>query len=117
MKKRLFKYTDFLTESKIEMLLEAKIQFTDDFINVLDRMDNVSADKLLNLIDKDIDVNTNFIDINIEKDGIVDFIPDDKLEKLPWIISPESRSVFTNLASGIYTKSIGDMFNFLKTKS
>jgi len=105
MKKRLFKYTDFLTESKIEMLLEAKIQFTDDFINVLDRMDNVSADKLLNLIDKDIDVNTNFIDINIEKDGIVDFIPDDKLEKLPWIISPESRSVFTNLASGIYTKS------------
>ena len=38
MKKRLFGYTDFLLESKIEMLLEAKIRFNDDFVNVLDTM-------------------------------------------------------------------------------
>ena len=75
MKKRLFGYTDFLLESKIEMLLEAKIRFNDDFVNVLDTMNNVTADKLLNMIGKEVDVNTNYIDINIDKDGFVNFIP------------------------------------------
>jgi hypothetical protein len=86
MRKRLFGYTDFLLESKIEMLLEAKIRFNDDFVNVLDKMDNVTADKLLNMIGKDVDVNTNYIDINIDKDGFVEFIPDDKAEKLPLVV-------------------------------
>jgi len=86
MKKRLFGYTDFLLESKIEMLLEAKIRFNDDFVNVLDKMDNVTADKLLNMIGKEVDVNTNYIDINIDKDGFVEFIPDDKTEKLPLVV-------------------------------
>jgi hypothetical protein len=86
MRKRLFGYNDFLLESKIEMLLEAKIRFNDDFVNVLDKMDNVTADKLLNMIGKDVDVNTNYIDINIDKDGFVNFIPDDKAEKLPLVV-------------------------------
>jgi hypothetical protein len=87
MRKRLFGYTDFLLESKIEMLLEAKIRFNDDFVNVLDKMDNVTADKLLNMMGKDVDVNTNYIDINIDKDGFVNFIPDDKAEKLPLVVT------------------------------
>jgi len=86
MRKKLFGYNDFLLESKIEMLLEAKIHFNDDFVNVLDKMDNVTADKLLNMIGKDVDVNTNYIDINIDKDGFVEFIPDDKTEKLPLVV-------------------------------
>ena len=87
MRKRLFGYTDFLLESKIEMLLEAKIRFNDDFVNVLDTMNNVTADKLLNMMGKEVDVNTNYIDINIDKDGFVNFIPDDKTEKLPLVVT------------------------------
>jgi hypothetical protein len=97
MRKRLFGYTDFLLESKIEMLLEAKIRFNDDFVNVLDKMDNVTADKLLNMIGKDIDVNTNYIDINIDKDGFVEFIPDDKAEKLPLVVT-DNGMMYTSTA-------------------
>jgi hypothetical protein len=49
-------------------------------------MDNVTADKLLNMIGKEVDVNTNYIDINIDKEGFVEFIPDDKTEKLPLVV-------------------------------
>lgn len=97
MKKRLFGYTDFLLESKIEMLLEAKIRFNDDFVNVLDTMNNVTADKLLNMMDKDVDVNTNYIDINIDKDGFVNFIPDDKAEKLPLVVT-DNGMMYTSTA-------------------
>ena len=97
MKKRLFGYTDFLIESKIEMLLEAKIRFNDDFVNVLDTMNNVTADKLLNMIGKEVDVNTNYIDINIDKDGFVNFIPDDKTEKLPLVVT-DNGMMYTSTA-------------------
>jgi hypothetical protein len=98
MKKRLFGYTDFLLESKIEMLLEAKIRFNDDFVNVLDTMNNVTADKLLlNIMGRDIDVNTNYIDINIDKDGFVNFIPDDKAEKLPLVVT-DNGMMYTSTA-------------------
>jgi len=86
MNKRLFRYEDFLLESRIEPLLEANIAFSKDFEDLLDKMDNVTADKILNLVGKDIDVNTNYIDIDIEKDGFVKFVPDDKAEKVPYII-------------------------------
>ena len=97
MKKRLFGYTDFLLESKIEMLLEAKIRFNDDFVNVLDTMNNVTADKLLNMIGKEVDVNTNYIDINIDKDGFVNFIPDDKTEKLPLVVT-DNGMMYTSMS-------------------
>ena len=87
MKRLLFGYEDFLLESKLEMLLEAKIKFSDDFTKVLNKIassGNDTADKLIGLADKNIDVNTNYIDISIEKDGFIEFIPDDKVEKLPW---------------------------------
>jgi len=90
MKRLLFGYEDFLLESKLEMLLEAKIKFSDDFAKVLSQIassGNDTADKLIGLADKDIEVNTNYIDISLEKDGFIEFIPDDKAEKLPWRIA------------------------------
>lgn len=84
MNRKLFRYEDFLLESRMESLLEANIAFSEEFENLLDKMDNVTADKILNLIGKDIDVNTNYIDIDIEKDGFVKFVADDKAEKIPF---------------------------------
>jgi len=86
MKNRLLRYEDFRIDESVSLLLEANIAFSEEFENLLDRMDTVTADKLLNLIGKDIDVNTNYIDVDIEKDGFVKFVADDKAEKVPFIV-------------------------------
>jgi len=86
MKNRLLRYEDFRINESVSLLLEANIAFSEEFENILDKMDTVVADKLLNMIGKDIDVNTNYIDVDIEKDGFVKFIPDDKAEKLPLVV-------------------------------
>jgi hypothetical protein len=86
MKRTLFRYEDFLLESNIEMLLEAKIRFSDKFISVLDSIGGDTAEKVLGLANKEIDVNNNYIDIIVDKEGLVEFIPDDKAEKQPlWV--------------------------------
>ena len=97
MKKKLLRYDDMFIDSGIAALLEANIAFSEEFENLLDNMDNVTADKILNLIGKDIDVNTNYIDIDIDKDGFVKFVPDDKAEKVPYIIQ-RNATVYVNLS-------------------
>ena len=82
---RIFKYEDFLIESKIELLLEANIEMSDNFIDILCDINTPLSNKLLDIRGKDIDVNTNYIDIDIEKDGFVKFFPDDKVEKIPFL--------------------------------
>ena len=86
MKNRLLRYEDFRINESVSLLLEANIAFSEEFENLLDKMDTVVADKLLNMIGKDIDVNTNYIDVDIEKDGFVKFVADDKAEKLPFVV-------------------------------
>jgi hypothetical protein len=82
---KLFKYDDFLSELNLESLLETKIVFADDFKRVLDEMDNVTADKLLNLEGQEVDVNSNYIDVVYDKDGFISFKPEDKLLKKPYL--------------------------------
>jgi len=84
MNNKLLRYEDFRINENLSLLLEANISFSEEFENLLDKMDTITADKLLNLIGKDIDVNSNYIDIDIEKDGFVKFVADDKAEKLPF---------------------------------
>jgi hypothetical protein len=67
MKNRLLRYEEFRINESVSLLLEANIAFSEEFENLLDKMDTVVADKLLNMIGKDIDVNTNYIDVDIEK--------------------------------------------------
>ena len=86
MKNRLLRYEDFRIDESFSLLLEANIAFSEEFENLLDKMDTVTADKLLNLIGKDIDINTNYIGVDIEKDGFVKFVADDKAEKVPFIV-------------------------------
>ena len=88
MNNRLFRYSDFLNESKIEMLLEANIKYAHLFNKVLDQIDSPVADSLLNLSGTEVDVNTNFIDVNREKDDVVFFKPDDKVSKAVMVLYP-----------------------------
>ena len=88
MNSKLFRYSDFLNESKIEMLLEANIKYANLFNKVLNQIDSPVADALLNLSGTEVDVNTNFIDVNREKDDVVFFKPDDKVSKAVMVLNP-----------------------------
>ena len=80
---KVFKYSDFLTESKIEeLLLESKVIFSKKFLNLLNRMrTNKIASDLLNIYSKDFNIQHNYIDITDNKEE-VSFTPDRKVQEL-----------------------------------
>ncbi len=80
---KVFKYSEFLTESKIEeLLLESKVVFSKKFLNLLNRMrTNKIASDLLNIYSKDYNVQHNYIDITDNKEE-VSFTPDRKVQEL-----------------------------------
>jgi hypothetical protein len=86
-------YTEFILESKLDLILEAKIAYSDEFKSILSKIDLPISNNLIELEDKELDVNTNYIDINKEKDDIVYFKPDDKVTKLYKVIYSRHASV------------------------
>jgi hypothetical protein len=79
---KLFKYDEFITESHLQFLLEANVNFTKDFINILGKVDSPIALKLLDIEGTELDINQNYIDINKEKTDTLFFKPDDKVGKV-----------------------------------
>ena len=81
---KLFKYEEFLNESKLyDLILESKLIFSSSFINILNRIkDDKVAGMLLNLYSKDIDgINHNYIDVSDSKDRAT-FTQDRKAQEL-----------------------------------
>jgi hypothetical protein len=80
---KVFKYSEFLTESKIEeLLLESKVVFSKKFLNLLNRMrTNKIASELINIYSKDFNIQHNYIDITDNKEE-VSFTPDRKVQEL-----------------------------------
>lgn len=79
-------YYDYITESKLELLLEAKIVFTTNFMEVLNKIDSPIATKLMLLNGQDKDIDRNFIDINKEKIDSVLFKSQDKIDKVQYTL-------------------------------
>ena len=90
-------YTEFLNESKMELLLEANIKYLPEFIDILNEIDSPISDKLMSLYNKDVDVNTNYVNIDSEKEDFITFIPDDKIEKKPYTVR-DSGGIYDNLS-------------------
>lgn len=65
--------TEFLLES---LLLESDISYSNNFKKVLNRMKDPIAQKLLELEDKDYEINYNFFDTKIDSDTFITFTPD-----------------------------------------
>ena len=84
---KLFKYGEFITESNLQLLLEANVNFTKDFISILAKVDSPIALKLLDIEGTEVDINQNYIDINKEKTDTLFFKPDDKVGKTSRVIS------------------------------
>lgn len=79
---KLNKYLEFITESNLDLILEAKISFLPKFSDILNKIKSPIAKQLLDLVGKDVDVNTNYIDIDLSKDvDIITFIPDNKVKE------------------------------------
>ena len=84
---KLHKYDEFITESHLQLLLEANVDFTKDFISVLKKVDSPIAKSLIDIEGKEVDINQNYIDINKEKTDTLFFKPDDKVGKTARIVS------------------------------
>jgi hypothetical protein len=79
-------YYDYITESKLQLLLEAKIVFTTNFMEVLDKIESPIAKKLISLRGEDKDIDRNYIDINKDKIDSILFKPQDKIDKVKYKI-------------------------------
>jgi hypothetical protein len=90
-------YLDFINESKLEFLLEAKIQFMSKFSQLISKINSPVKDALEGIVGKDVDVNTNFIDIS-DKDDSITFIPDDKIDSVNYVVNSKLFSIYTILA-------------------
>ena len=73
------KYNDFLLES---MVNESKVVFSNNFRLLLGKVDDVIANKVLSIENKDLDVTSNFIDIDKEKNDTVTFTPDRRAQEI-----------------------------------
>jgi hypothetical protein len=65
-------YYEFITE---QLLLEAKLTYSNDFRDILINMKSPLADEILKLNNTEVDVNTNYINIT-SKDDIISFKPE-----------------------------------------
>ena len=82
------KYSEFILESQIyNLILEGKMVFGTDFVEILDELslnrENDVADLaslIRDYINKDVNIDSNYIDIS-DKPGMVVFIPDDKVKE------------------------------------
>ena len=108
------KYLDFITESKLELLLEAKIVFTTNFMEVLDKIDSPISRKLIALRGDDKDIDRNYIDINKDKIDSVFFKPQDKIDKVDYKLV-SSGSVYDNLS--IYAQKQGLINKFVDPRN
>lgn len=104
-------YTEFLNESKLELLLEANIKYLPEFMDILNEIDSPISDKLISLSNNVVNVNTNYINIDTEKEDYITFLPDDKIEKKPYTVI-DSGQVYDTLsikAQKDKTYDIGDV--------
>ena len=104
---KVFNYGDFITESKLQLLLEANIDFSKEFTQILKKVDSPISNHLISTVGKEVDINQNYIDINKDKTDTIFFKPDDKVGKTVVIeltsgyIPQISRILSKNPKSGI----------------
>jgi hypothetical protein len=77
---KLNNYLEFITESKLDLLLEANIAFSDNFKKALDDIKSPLSKEIRRIEGDEIDISTNYIEVDFDKDDVVKFIPDNKLK-------------------------------------
>ena len=75
------KYTDFVSES-IEFIIESDVVYSDKFRLALNKIESPISKSLLDIENKDFNVQSNFFDVNTEKNDTVSFTPDRKAQEI-----------------------------------
>jgi hypothetical protein len=75
-------YREFLTESKLEILLESELKLSKSFQNILKGINSNLSKKIMDLSNQDIDTLYNFIDISQSENDSVTFILDKKAKEI-----------------------------------
>jgi hypothetical protein len=114
--KKMKNYSEFLNESKLELILEANIKFTTEFIDLIDKITSPISSKLLGLDGQEVDVNRNYITYDINHDDSIFFVPDDKAEKCDSKIG-DTRYTYDGLAERAFNKKTYDIKNIGKPVS
>lgn len=81
-----------LKYKKFESLLEAKIQYLNKLKHVLGKMEHPLAKKLLELEDKDLDININYF--NTKDSDYLLFYQDDKVDKWIYLLTDNAGIVY-----------------------
>jgi hypothetical protein len=97
---KLFKYSDYINESKLELLLESNMEFSKDFLAVVANVKNPIAEKVLKLYKTDVDVDTNYIDIS-DKENFLEFKSDRRVETACIIVNPGD--IYGTLSAKLFT--------------
>jgi len=105
------KYEDFLLESKLDLLLEANIQYSKVFKEILSDVPSPVSKSILSLSSKEVNVNTNFIDVDLEKDDTVNFLPDNRIKNFKVIEPGETYTSFIlNIKDGVIGRDGSNLF-------
>jgi len=96
---KLFRYNDWITESKLELLLEANMQFSKDFLATVAKVKSPLSEKILKLYKNDVDVDTNYIDLS-DKENYLNFKSDKRVETS--CIITNSGSIYDNLSKRLF---------------
>lgn len=109
------KYNDFILESKLELLLEAKLELTSNFRKALDSMsDNKIAKFILSLSDKDIeDLDRNLIDITDYEDK-VSFVAQNRYDSTRFYKMIDSGDVYSGLSERAFKKGLIKNYDYYR---
>lgn len=101
------KYLEFINESKLQLILESTVIYSSNFLHILNLIDSPIAKTLLKYYEEDEDIKRNYIDVNMDKEDIVTFLAQDKVDKEPVIIKYPN-SIYTNLSKASHLKEQGN---------
>ncbi len=75
------KYSDFVNES-LEFIIESDVIYSDKFRLALSKIESPISKSLLDIENKDFDVQSNFFDIEQDKNDTISFTPDRKAQEI-----------------------------------
>ena len=118
---KLFRYTEWITESKLELLLEANMDFSEEFIATVAKVKSPLSEKILRLYKIDVDVDANYIEIS-DKENFLLFKSDKRVESTCIIEQPnyiyrkESKDVFPEHKKFFKRKDFSSLIIYDKLK-
>jgi hypothetical protein len=82
-------YLEFINE-KLEFILESEVVYSDKFRLALNKIDSEISKSLLSIENKDLDVRSNYLDIILDNNDSISFIPDSRAQR---ILDEENKKV------------------------